>query len=486
MSFTLAIVGRPNVGKSTLFNRLVGKKLALVDNQPGVTRDLREGEARLGELRFIAIDSAGLEDVTDDSLQGRMRRLTERAVEMADICLFVIDARAGVTPQDRVFAEILRKKNAHVILAANKAEGAAADAGVLEAYELGLGEPLRLSAEHGEGMDELYHILRPLAAEFEARAAMDTPEVDVDVVDGEDDGPRVPTRQKPLQIAVIGRPNAGKSTLINKIIGEERLLTGPEAGITRDAISVSADFMGTPMRIFDTAGMRKKAKISDKLEKLSVSDALRAVRFAEVVVVLIDVAIPFEQQDLRIADFAETEGRAVVLAANKWDLEEEKTEKLKELREAFERLLPQLKGAPLVTVSAKTGKGLDRLHAAIMKAHDVWNRRVTTAKLNTWLAAMTEAHPPPAPGGRRIKLRYMTQVKTRPPAFVVMCNNADKLPESYSRYLVNGLRADFDMPGTPIRLTFRDQGDQNPFKDRKFHTPSRLRKHVGAKVAKKD
>ena len=484
MSFTLAIVGRPNVGKSTLFNRLVGRKLALVDDQPGVTRDLREGEARLGDLRFIAIDSAGLEDVTDDSLQGRMRRLTERAVEMADICLFVIDARAGVTPQDRVFAEILRKKNAHVILAANKAEGSAADGGVLEAYELGLGEPLRVSAEHGEGMDELYHMLRPLAAEFEARAALDAPEVDVDVIEGEDEGPRVPTREKPLQIAVIGRPNAGKSTLINKIIGEERLLTGPEAGITRDAISVRADFMGTPIRIFDTAGMRKKAKISDKLEKMSVSDGLRAVRFAEVVVVLLDVAIPFEQQDLRIADFAETEGRAVVLAANKWDLEEEKTEKLKELREAFERLLPQLRGAPLVTVSAKTGKGLDRLHAAILKAHEVWNRRVATAKLNQWLGAMTEAHPPPAPGGRRIKLRYMTQVKTRPPAFVVMCNNADKLPESYSRYLVNGLRADFDMPGTPIRLTFRDQGDKNPFKDRKFHTPSRLRKHVGNPVKK--
>ena len=484
MSFTLAIVGRPNVGKSTLFNRLVGRKLALVDDQPGVTRDLREGEARLGDLRFIAIDSAGLEDVTDDSLQGRMRRLTERAVEMADICLFVIDARAGVTPQDRVFAEILRKKNAHVILAANKAEGSAADGGVLEAYELGLGEPLRVSAEHGEGLDELYHMLRPLAAEFEARAALDAPEVDVDVIEGEDEGPRVPTREKPLQIAVIGRPNAGKSTLINKIIGEERLLTGPEAGITRDAISVRADFMGTPIRIFDTAGMRKKAKISDKLEKMSVSDGLRAVRFAEVVVVLLDVAIPFEQQDLRIADFAETEGRAVVLAANKWDLEEEKTEKLKELREAFERLLPQLRGAPLVTVSAKTGKGLDRLHAAILKAHEVWNRRVATAKLNQWLGAMTEAHPPPAPGGRRIKLRYMTQVNTRPPAFVVMCNNADKLPESYSRYLVNGLRADFDMPGTPIRLTFRDQGDKNPFKDRKFHTPSRLRKHVGNPVKK--
>ena len=484
MSFTLAIVGRPNVGKSTLFNRLVGKKLALVDDTPGVTRDLREGAARLGDLRFTVIDSAGLEDVTDDSLQGRMRRLTERAVEMADVCLFVIDARAGITASDRVFADILRKKNAHVILAANKSEGRADDAGVLEAWELGLGEPVRLSAEHGEGMDELYHILRPLADAFAERAAEDAPEVDVDVPeDSEEEGAiRLPTEARPLQIAVIGRPNAGKSTLINKIIGEDRLLTGPEAGITRDAISVRADFMGTPVRIFDTAGMRKKAKVTGKLEKLSVSDGLRAVRFAEVVVVLLDVDIPFEQQDLRIADFAETEGRAVVVAANKWDLEEEKVEKLKTLREAFERLLPQLRGAPLVTVSAKTGKGLDRLHAAILKAYEVWNTRVPTARLNQWLAAMTEAHPPPAPGGRRIRLRYATQVKTRPPGFVIMTSHADELPDSYSRYLVNGLRDDFDMPGTPIRLTFRDQGDKNPFKNKKFHTPSRLRKHTEGKA----
>jgi len=483
MSFTLAIVGRPNVGKSTLFNRLVGKKLALVDDTPGVTRDLREGAARLGDLRFTVIDSAGLEDVTDDSLQGRMRRLTERAVEMADVCLFVIDARAGITASDRVFADILRKKNAHVILAANKSEGRAADAGVLEAWELGLGEPVRLSAEHGEGMDELYHILRPLSDAFAERAAEDAPEVDVDVPeDSEEEGAiRLPTEARPLQIAVIGRPNAGKSTLINKIIGEDRLLTGPEAGITRDAISVRADFMGTPVRIFDTAGMRKKAKVTGKLEKLSVSDGLRAVRFAEVVVVLLDVDIPFEQQDLRIADFAETEGRAVVVAANKWDLEEEKVEKLKTLREAFERLLPQLRGAPLVTVSAKTGKGLDRLHAAILKAYEVWNTRVPTARLNQWLSAMTEAHPPPAPGGRRIRMRYATQVKTRPPGFVIMTSHADELPDSYSRYLVNGLRDDFDMPGTPIRLTFRDQGDKNPFKNKKFHTPSRLRKHTEGK-----
>ncbi len=477
MTFTLAIVGRPNVGKSTLFNRLVGKRLALVDDQPGVTRDLREGEARLGDLRFTVIDTAGLEEATDESLQGRMRKLTERAVELADVCLFLIDARAGILPADQVFAEILRKKNAHVLLAANKAEGSSADAGVIEAYSLGLGEPIRMSAEHGEGMNELYSALLPIEEEFAERAAADAPEVDVDIDD--EDGPRVPTMSKPLQVAVVGRPNAGKSTLINKILGEERLLTGPEAGITRDAISVMTDWDGVPVRIFDTAGMRKKAKVQDKLEKLSVSDGLRAVKFAEVVVVLLDVDIPFEQQDLRIADLAEREGRAVVIAVNKWDLEEDKNNKIKELREEFERLLPQLRGAPLVTVSAKTGKGLDRLQAAVMRAHEIWNRRITTSRLNQWLTGMVEAHPPPAPGGRRIKLRYMTQVKTRPPGFVVMTSYPDKMPESYSRYLVNGLRADFDMPGTPIRLTFRSQSEQNPYKGKTKSIPSRLRKHLG-------
>ncbi|MBM7066683.1 ribosome biogenesis GTPase Der [Actibacterium sp. 188UL27-1] len=478
MSFTLALVGRPNVGKSTLFNRLVGKRLALVDDQPGVTRDLREGEARLGDLRFTVIDTAGLEEVTDDSLQGRMRRLTERAVEMADICLFMIDARTGITPTDQVFAEILRRKSANVILAANKAEGNAAEAGVIEAYSLGLGEPLRLSAEHGEGMGDLLAMLMPLADGFADRAEADAPEVDVDI---EDADAHAPTVKRPLQIAVVGRPNAGKSTLINKILGEDRLLTGPEAGITRDAISLTLDWNGTPVRVFDTAGMRKKAKVQDKLEKLSVSDGLRAVKFAEVVVVLLDCDIPFEQQDLRIADLAEREGRAVVIAANKWDLEDEKQAKLKGLKEAFERLLPQLRGAPLITVSAKTGRGLDRLHEAILRAHDIWNRRVTTARLNEWLVEMLEAHPPPAPGGRRIKLRYMTQAKTRPPGFVAMCSHPDKLSDSYKRYLVNGLREDFDMPGTPIRLWFRSQSDQNPFKDRKKSTPSRLRKHLGKK-----
>jgi GTP-binding protein len=412
-----------------------------------------------------------------------MRRLTERAVDMADVCLFLIDGRVGVTATDQVFAEILRRKNARVIVGVNKSEGKAGDSGALEAYSLGLGDPVRLSAEHGEGIDHLYHILRPIGKEFAERAAEDAPLVDLDLSEEEaeleaDPTAHKPTEKRPLQIAVIGRPNAGKSTLINRILGEERMLTGPEAGITRDAISVRSDWLGTPIRIFDTAGMRKKARISDKVEKLSVADGLRAVRFAEVVVVLLDVDSPFEQQDLRIADYAETEGRAVVIAVNKWDLEGEKQEKLAEVREMFERLLPQLRGAPLVTVSAKTGRGLDRLHAAILKAHDIWNFRIPTARLNTWLGAMTEAHPPPAPGVRRIKLRYMTQVKTRPPGFIAMCSHPELLPDSYRRYLVNGLRDHFDMPGTPIRITMRGQGDKNPFKDRKFHTPSRLRKHM--------
>ncbi len=490
MSFTLALVGRPNVGKSTLFNRLVGKKLALVDDQPGVTRDLREGEARLQNLRFTVIDTAGLENVTDDSLQGRMRRLTERAVEMVDVCLFMIDARVGVTPADEIFADILRRRARHVILAANKSEGNAAEGGYLEAFSLGLGEPIRLSAEHGAGMDELYHQLMPLAKGFEERAQAEAPITDVTVEeDSETDNTEggeaapdwAPTLKRPLQVAVIGRPNAGKSTLINQIIGEDRLLTGPEAGITRDSIALPFQWNGTPMRLFDTAGMRRRARVTDKIEKLSVADGLRAVKFAEVVVVLLDAAIPFETQDLRIADLAETEGREVVVAVNKWDLEDDKQDKLKALLQGFEKLLPQLKGAPLVTVSAKTGRGMDRLHDAILRAHAIWNRRVGTSRLNNWLSAMTEAHPPPAPGGRRIKLKYITQAKTRPPGFVVKCSHPDELPEAYRRYLVNGLRESFDMPGTPIRLWFRGQSDQNPFKGRKTAQRSKLKKHIAPK-----
>lgn len=494
MSFTLAIVGRPNVGKSTLFNRLVGKRLALVDNQPGVTRDLREGEGRLADLRFTVVDTAGLEDTTDDSLPGRMRRLTERAVDLADICLFLVDARTGVTPTDEVFAEILRKRARHVVLAANKAEGAAGEAGALEAYGLGLGDPLQISGEHGEGMADLYSVLMPISEELaadvaarEAEQAHEQPETDVDVdEDADETEESLNNRSKPLQVAVVGRPNAGKSTLINALLGEDRLLTGPEAGITRDAISVPTEWNGQAVRIFDTAGMRKRAKVQDKLEKLSVSDGIRAIKFAEVVIVLLDVEIPFEQQDLKIADLVEREGRAVVVAVNKWDLEGSRQEKLAKLKAEFEYHLPQLRGAPLITVSAKTGRGLDRLGDAVLKAYDVWNRRVTTAQLNRWLTGKLEMHPPPAPGGRRIKLRYMTQAKTRPPGFVAMCSHPEKLPESYKRYLVNGLREDFDMPGTPIRLFFRGQGDQNPFKGRKKSTPSRLRKHLGKKPHKTD
>ena len=487
MSFTLAIVGRPNVGKSTLFNRLVGKKLALVDDQPGVTRDLREGAARLVDLRFTVIDTAGLEEATDESLQGRMRKLTERAVDMADICLFMVDARTGITPTDEVFAEILRKRADHVLLAANKAEGRAAEGGVLEAWNLGLGEPIPLSAEHGEGLNELYAALLPLAEAYEESAAAaeeESPEVSVELDDDDfedEDNIPMPTAKKPMQVAVVGRPNAGKSTLINQLLGEDRLLTGPEAGITRDAISLNLDWKGVPTRIFDTAGMRKRAKVQEKLEKLSVSDGLRAVKFAEVVIVLLDAAIPFEQQDLRIADLAEREGRAVVVAVNKWDLEDEKNEKLKALKEAFERLLPQLRGAPLVTVSARTGRGMDRLHEAVMRAYRTWNARVSTARLNRWLEGMISSHPPPAPQGKRIKLRYMTQVKTRPPHFVVMCSHPDKLPDSYSRYLINGLRTDFDMPGTPIRLTMRGQSDKNPYKGRRKTNAGALTKHLGKK-----
>lgn len=490
--FTLAVVGRPNVGKSTLFNRLVGKRLALVDDQPGVTRDLREGAARLADLRFTVIDTAGLEEADDDSLPARMRRLTESAVDAADVCLFVIDARMGVTPADENFAEILRRRGGRVIVAANKSEGRAGDSGALEAYRLGLGDPVRLSAEHGEGFEDLYDALRDIAdafaAEAEAQSVADAaaaatveapgegargaPAVDVALTAAErdasegPDGEDTPSAQdddpsRPIQIAVIGRPNAGKSTLVNRILGQNRLLTGPEAGITRDAIGLDMTWGGRAFRIFDTAGLRKKAKVQEKLEKLSVSDALRAARFAEVAVLLLDGERPFEAQDLKIADLIESEGRAVVVAVNKWDLEDEKQARFKALREQLDRLLPKLKGAPLVTVSALTGQGVDRLRDAVLSAHAAWNVRLPTAKLNRWLAAEVERHPPPAPGGRRLRLRYMTQAKTRPPTFVLFASRPDALPDSYARYLVNGLREDFQLHGSPIRLIVKTT--DNPY-----------------------
>ncbi|MEM7524646.1 MAG: ribosome biogenesis GTPase Der, partial [Pseudomonadota bacterium] len=445
-------IGRPNVGKSTLFNRLVGTRVALVDDQRGVTRDLREGAGRLGDLKFQVVDTAGLEITDDQSLPGRMRKLTERAVEMADCCIFLLDARAGVMPADREVADILRRAGADVLVACNKAEGRAADA-VYEAYSLGLGDPLPVSAEHGEGMSELYAALQPrIDAADAALAAVDAPDIDVDP-------------DKPLQIAVVGRPNAGKSTLVNAILGEDRLLTGPEAGITRDSIGLEIQWGERAFRIFDTAGLRKRARVQEKLEKLSASDAVRAVKFAEVVIVLMDVESAYETQDLRIADLAEREGRAVVFAINKWDTETEKQAKLKELKEKQERLLPQLSGAPLITLSALTGRGLDRLREAVEEMSAIWNTRLTTAKLNNWLIAKTQAHPPPAPGGRRIRLRYMTQVKARPPSFMVSCSKPEDLPESYSRFLVNGLRSDLGLRGVPIRMAMRK--GENPFADKK-------------------
>jgi GTP-binding protein len=444
MEPTVTIVGRPNVGKSTLFNRLVGKKLALVDDRPGVTRDRREGEARLGDLEFRIVDTAGLEEATEESLLGRMRAQTEAAIDDADVILFVIDARAGILPADRPFAEMVRRSGKPVILIANKAEGGAGMAGAYEAFSLGLGDPIPFSAEHGEGLADLFEALVPFF-----------PEPDEESEEDEDDP------SKPLQVAVVGRPNAGKSTLINRMVGEERLLTGPEAGITRDSISLDWNWRGRPVKLFDTAGLRKRARVEDKLEKLSVADALRAVQFAEVVVVLLDATIPFEKQDLSIVDLVEQEGRALVIGLNKWDLVADQQGLLKELREKAARLLPQVRGAPVVPVSGLAASGIDSLMRAVFEVHKTWNTRISTAKLNQWLGEATEANPPPAVSGRRIKIRYMTQVKARPPHFAIFGNQLDALPKSYTRYLVNGLREAFDLPGVPIRVSLRT--GQNPF-----------------------
>ncbi len=460
MSFTIAIIGRPNVGKSTLFNRLVGKKLALVDDQPGVTRDRREGDAHLADLSFKVVDTAGLEQGDVASLTGRMRAQTEAAIDCADAVFFVIDARVGVTPTDRHFAELVRRADKPIILLANKAEGKQGEAGALDAWELGLGEPVPLSAEHGDGFGGLYEAL--LAALPEATALQPEAEPEDDarpVFDDEEDGTELDVT-KPLRIAVVGRPNAGKSTLINRLVGEERLLTGPEAGITRDSISVDFVWAGRDgatraMKLWDTAGLRRRANVQDKLEKLAAADALRAVRFAEVVVVLLDATIPFEKQDLTIADLTEREGRAVVFGLNKWDLIPDQGKKLQELREEADRLLPQLRGAPVVPVSGLMGSGLDKLMQAVMRVHETWNRRISTGKLNRWLTAVVDRTPPPAVSGRRIKIRYMTQPKARPPYFVVFGNQLDSLPTSYERFLVNGLRQTFDLPGVPIRISKR-------------------------------
>ena len=441
MPLRLAIVGRPNVGKSTLFNRLAGKKLAIVDDRPGVTRDRRFGTGRIGDIDLELIDTAGFEDVTDDSLEARMRAQTELAIDECDVALFVIDARDGVTAMDEVFAEILRKRDKPVILAANKAEGKKGDDGVNEAFGLGLGEPIAISAEHGEGMADLYAAVAVLNDEND--------------LGGEAEG------DKPVRIAIVGRPNAGKSTLVNKLIGEDRLLTGPEAGITRDAIPVDWEWQGRPVRLVDTAGLRRKARVQEKLEKLSTADSIRAITFAEVVILVMDATHPFEIQDLQIADLVEREGRGLVYCLTKWDLIDDPSVKMSEIVEEAYRHLPQLKGAPVIALSAETGKGLDRLMPAVFKVHSDWSTKVKTRDLNDWLQMAIQRHPPPAVNGRRVKPKYVAQTKARPPTFVMFANRADQLPDHYRRYLINSLRESFDLPGVPMRLTVKS--NKNPF-----------------------
>jgi len=473
MSFTVAIVGRPNVGKSTLFNRLVGKKLALVDDTPGVTRDRRPGDAKLVDLRFTIIDTAGLEETGPDTLEGRMRAQTELAIQEADLTLFVVDAKMGLTPLDKTFGELLRRSGKPVVLVANKSEARGSDGGFYDAFTLGLGEPVPISAEHGQGMIDLRDAIVEAIGEERAFSDDDEDEAVTDVavraseVEGDEDEEIEPAydETKPLRVAIVGRPNGGKSTLINRFLGEDRLLTGPEAGITRDSISVEWDWRGRTIKMFDTAGMRRKARVQEKLEKLSVADALRAIRFAETVVIVFDATIPFEKQDLQIVDLVLREGRAAVLAFNKWDLVEHPQEVLADLREKTERLLPQARGIRAVPISGQTGYGLDKLMQNIIDTDKVWNKRISTSKLNRWLEGVQVQHPPPAVSGRRLKLKYMTQVKARPPAFMISCTRPDAVPEHYLRYLTNGLRADFQMPGVPIRIHLK--ASENPFESRK-------------------
>lgn len=456
MEFKVALIGRPNVGKSTLFNRLVGKRLALVDDQPGVTRDRREGTAKLYDISFTVIDTAGLEEAFDDSLEARMRAQTEQAVEDADLAFLMIDARAGVTPLDEHFSQWLRRASTPVFLLANKCEGKQGESGLMDAYRLGLGDPVPVSAEHGLGMTDLYDVVDEQMKRWtEERAAT-----------GIDDGSEASAEDedadnRPLQLAIVGRPNVGKSTLINRLIGQDRMLTGPEAGITRDSIAVEWSFQDRPIKLFDTAGIRRRPRVQSKVEKLSVADSLRAIKFAQVVVLVLDAEAALEKQDLTIARMIEEEGRAMVIAVNKWDACRDRDAVIQGLRDRLERSLPQLTGVPVVTISALRGQNLDNLLKRVFAAYKVWNKRVSTSALNRWLEAVTSAHPPPAPGGRRIRLKYMTQAKTRPPTFMVSCTKADDLPPSYGRYLENALRDDFDLYGTPIRLNFK-KGD-NPY-----------------------
>ena len=434
-----------------MFNRLVGARRALVDDQPGVTRDRREGEAKLGDLTFRVIDTAGLDHADGKSLSARMQAQTAAAMAQADAVLFLVDAKAGATAADRGFADLIRRSGKPAILAANKCEGRAGEQGALESYALGLGDPIAISAEHGEGLADLYQALRTALPEATVVRSRETADA--------------AARDKPIRIAVVGRPNTGKSTLINRLLGEERLLTGPEAGITRDAIAVDLTWRDRALRIYDTAGLRRRSRVAEKLEKLSVADALNAIRFAEVVIVLVDAQAPFEEQDIRIADLVEREGRAIVIGINKVDLVERPAGIHLKLREQTDRLLPQIKGVPVIALSAKSGEGLDRLMAAVMDAHAVWNRRVPTAALNRFLGAAVSEHAPPATSGRRLRLDYMTQPKSRPPTFVLFCSRPSALPETYRRYLVNGLRETFALPGTPIRLMLRAKA--NPYAGRK-------------------
>ena len=458
MSFTVAIVGRPNVGKSTLFNRLVGRRQALVDDEPGVTRDRREGEGQLYDLAFRVIDTAGLEEAFGESLEARMRRQTDRAVAESDLVLMLIDARAGITPLDEHFAAWLRRSDKPVLLVANKCESAQGEAGRMEAFKLGLGDPVGVSAEHALGLGDLHERMRPLAA-----AAVVAPEPAAAEEAPEEEAAEAP--EGPLQLVVVGRPNVGKSTLVNRLIGEERLLTGPEAGITRDAIALDWSYAGRAFRLIDTAGLRRRAKVAGKLEKLSTADTLNAIRFAQVVTLLIEAEAPMDKQDLTIARMVVDEGRALVIGINKWDACADREAAMGKLRDRLERSLPQTRGIPVVPLSALQGRNLDRLLDAVLRAYQVWNRRVPTGELNRWLAAVTESHPPPAVSGRRIRLRYMTQAKARPPTFMISCSRPKELPDAYLRYLENSLREVFDLPGTPIRINLRRS--ENPYAPRR-------------------